>query len=85
MSPFVASQVDSIPRAVNCRDQRVHQRGVLGDEGEDRTVVVRVAMNVEQSCVPPQRLRDGVDRRRVPPLREVRHGLEREHGRTLGA
>ena len=33
---------------------------------------------------PPERDADRVDRRPVAPLGEVRHGLEREHARTLG-
>ena len=86
MSPLVAAEIDAVARACDPRQEGLHELLVLADEREDRAVVVGVGVDVEQLGVLCERSRDGVDRRPVAPLREVRHRFERQrHGRTLGA
>ena len=67
------------------RDERVRQLCLRSDEREDRPVVVGVAVHVEQPRVPLDRIADRGDRRAVAPFREVRHGFEDAHARTLGS
>jgi hypothetical protein len=80
MSALVAAEVDPLARARDARQQRGHEIRRAADERVDGAVVILVRVDVEQACLPGQRLADRVDGRPVASLGEVRHGLEREHG-----
>jgi hypothetical protein len=80
----VAAQVDERDGPGDARDQRVDELAVVPDEREDRAVVVRVAVDVEQ----PGRRGEPIAQRRDPPrvaaLGDVRHRLERKrHARRI--
>ena len=81
---LVPAQVDPLARHLDRRDERLDERPVLADDREHRAVVVDVRVHVEQPRVRRERVADRVDRRPVAALGEVRHGLERQHGRTVG-
>ena len=75
----VRAQVDALLSDRDAGDERVRERVVLSDEGEDAAVVVGVDVQVENAGVLLERGADGDDRRPVAALREVRHRLERQH------
>ena len=81
MDTFVRSQVDSPARLVDTRDEPLLDPAVIADEGDDGAVVVTVDVRVEH---PRARARERLGnrgyRRCVPPLRDVRDGLEQGHG-----
>ena len=86
MSPVVAAKIDALARACDPGQQRLDELIVLGDEREDRAVVIGVGVDVEQLGVLTSAVGQGVDRGLVASLREVRHRFERQpHARTLGA
>ena len=83
MRPFVPAQVDAVARARDPREQSLDDVLVLSDEGEDRAVVIDVGVDVEELRPAGERLCEGVDRRLLPTLREVRNRFEREgHARN---
>src|SRR5262249_18412971 len=77
-SPVLA-QVDPLAGAGDPGQERGNDLLLAADERVDGAVVVRVAVDIEQPCVPGERVADGVDRPCVTPLGEVRDGLERQH------
>ncbi len=80
----VSPQVDPLPGLVDSGDQPVLERLIVADERDHRAVVVAVDVRVQHASAGAREgRRDRRDRRRVPPLGDVRHGLERGHGRTL--
>ena len=68
----------------NGRDERLDQFPLVTDHGEDRAIVIGVAVDVEQPRVDGELVRDRVDRPLVATLAEVRYGLEQSHVTTLG-
>ena len=62
-----APQVDPLPRDGDRREQRRDELVLAADEREDRTVVIRVAVHVEQPRVRSDRVADRVDRLAVAP------------------
>ena len=78
MSPVMIAEVDPLAGTGDAGQQRLDKRRVVADEREDRPVVIRVGMNVEDVGVRgesgPQRL----DRPGVTSFREVRDRLERQ-------
>ncbi len=84
MCAVVATQVDSVSSDLNGGDQRIDQRLVLTDDRENRSVVVGIRVDVEEPH-PGERGTDRIDDGPVAPLGEVGHGLEWQHGPTLGA
>ena len=74
----VRPQVDPRTRDRDARDERVDKRLLLADESEDCAVVIRVGVDVEHVRRRRERGADRVDHAPVPPLREVRHGFERQ-------
>src|SRR5206468_10734185 len=59
---------------------------LFADDGENRSVVIGVGMDVEQLGRPAKRIRQCNQRCLLAPLGEVRHRFERQrHGRTLGS
>jgi ubiquinone/menaquinone biosynthesis C-methylase UbiE len=82
---LVAAQVDSLARAGDAGEERLHELALVSCQREDRTVVIRVRVYVQQARVPRERIADRVDRRPLPPFGEVRHRFERvAHVRSLG-
>ena len=80
MRPEVTTQVDEPARLVDAPDEAVFQRLLVADERDDRAVVVRVEVDVEDaSARAAERRRNGIDDTSIAALREVRHGLERRH------
>jgi len=73
MSSFVTAQVDPAASARDSGEESLDERGVVAHQREDRPVVIRVGMNVEDVGVRgesgPQRL----DRPGIASFREVRH------------
>jgi len=83
--PLVQPQVDALGGAGDPREQRLDELLGRPDEREDRAVVIRVRVDVEQPGMGPESVGERVDGRTVSPLREVRDGLERpHHARSLG-
>jgi len=84
VNTMVASQIDFRPRRRHTRDEPVLESSIAADQREHRPVVIRVDVGVEE---PRTRRRKGaanrVDDVGIPPLRDVRHGLERMHPPTL--
>ena len=81
---LVRAQVDALECNTDPREQRVAELALRADDREDRPVVVRVRVHVQQSRVTRQRSADRVDGESIAALAEVRNGLERQHSRTLG-
>ena len=79
------TQVDPLTRNGNRGEQRGDELVLHADQREHRAVVIRVAVDVEQARVRNDRGSDRVDRPAVAPFREVRHGFEPAHARTLGS
>ena len=80
MHPLVAAQVDALLRDRDARDERLLQRLLGADQREHGPVVVGIGMDVEERRVRREGVADRADHRCVPPLGDVRNGLEREHG-----
>ena len=75
------AQVDSLLRARDSGEKRVAELTLGAREREDRAIVVGVRVDVEHVGVRGERRLDRLDRAAIPPLREVRDGLERQlHG-----
>jgi ubiquinone/menaquinone biosynthesis C-methylase UbiE len=84
MDAFVRPQVDPSARLVDPEDESVLDRPLVSHEREDRPVVVDVDVRVQHARTRSrERVGDCGDRRRVPPLRDVRDGLEHDHARSL--
>ena len=82
MDAVVLPQVDPLGRARDPGEQRVRELLLVGDEGEDGAVMVRIGVDVEHVCTAREGLPDGGDHREIPPFRHVRDGLE-QHRPTL--
>jgi hypothetical protein len=81
MDALVRPQVDSPARLVDTREEPLLDPAVVTDEGDDGAVVVTVDVRVEHPRAGArERLGNGGYRGRVPPLRDVRDGLEQGHG-----
>ena len=78
MDAVVPAQVDELDRARRARDERLDQLSVVAREREDRAVVVRVGVDVEERRSRRERPPDLGDRRAVAPLGHVRHGLQHD-------
>jgi demethylmenaquinone methyltransferase/2-methoxy-6-polyprenyl-1,4-benzoquinol methylase len=86
MRSLVNAQVDPVTRARDSGEQRVDEVVLFADDGENRSVVIGVGMDVEQLGRPAKRIRQCSQRCLLAPLGEVRHRFERQrHGRTLGS
>ena len=88
MRALVPAQVDPLARAARSRRAAPRRaRSSVADEREDRAVVVRVGVHVEQPRARRRARRASASIvAAVAALGEVRHGLERQrHVRTLGA
>ena len=87
MRSFVLAQVDQLGGSADACQQRLDELVARADQREDRAVVILVGVHVEQSrAARAQRPREGVDRRPVATLGEVRDGLEGpRHARSLGS
>src|SRR6266545_3939073 len=85
MRPFVRAEVDPLACDRDGCEQSGDDLPLDADEREHGTVVVGVRMHVEQPGVPLECIADRVDRPAVPAFREVRHGFEGAHVRTLGS
>jgi len=72
---FVRPQVDKVSRARNAGEQRIGDRVLVADEGEDGPVVVGVDVHVEHARVRGERGADRVDDRAVAAFGEVRDAL----------
>jgi SAM-dependent methyltransferase len=86
MSTFVTGEVDSRARTLDPAEERVEKGIVVCDERENGPVVILVRVHVEHVGARRERLPQCLYGRGIAPLREVRHGFERQlHARTLGA
>ena len=84
MNPVVPPEVDRCPRRSHACDEPVLESSIVAEQREHRPVVIRVDVGVEESRARrPEGASHGVDDGGVPPLRDVRHGLERMHLPTL--
>jgi ubiquinone/menaquinone biosynthesis C-methylase UbiE len=76
----VAAQVDPLARHLDRRNDRLDELALLADDREDRAVVIRIGMHVEEARMQLEGSGDCVDRVLLATLREVRNRLEGQHG-----
>ena len=73
---LMRAQVDALSGDGDRRHQAIDEIGRRPDAGEDRAVVVGIGVDVEDAHMPGERPPDGIERRRVTTLGEIRHRLE---------
>ncbi len=84
MNAVVPLQVDRLPRRRHTCDEPVLETPIVADQREHRPVVIRVDVGVEEPRARrPEGASNGIDDVGIPPLRDIRHGLERMHLPTL--
>ena len=81
---LVLPKVDSFLRDTYAGEQGLAELRLVSDEREDAPVVVLVGVEIENARVRGEGVRERVDPLAVASFREVRHGFERPHARTLG-
>ena len=72
------AEVDQLDGDRDAGEEAVDQGGVVPDEGEDRPVVIRVRVDVEQLRTGRERTANRRDDVRAPALGDVGHGLEHD-------
>jgi hypothetical protein len=73
MSSFVTAQVDPVAGVRDSGQESLDERGVVAHQREDRPVVIRVGMNVEDVRVRGESGPQRIDRPGIASFREIRH------------